>query len=95
MGFKSFTPQGGVLCLCSLLTVGYCAGGEVYGKIVYHPVCAPWLDMGLLSFVCCIGVIQPVFRLFFPPRGKKCGYRFGVFMGGCEFRILFYRCLEP
>lgn len=48
--------------LCSLLSVGHCSGGEVYGKTV-SPAC---LDMELLSFVCCIGAARPDFRDCFP-----------------------------
>ena len=54
-------------------------------------------DVHLLSFASCVGVTQPVLRLFFFFRGSSsiCSCTFGVFVGGGAFRILFPHHFGP
>ena len=77
----------------SLLIVGCLDGSKVDGETVSQPL-LPILMWIFFLFTCCVGVVQLVLRFFFRGNCSVCSCRFGVSIGGGEFRILLCCHLE-
>lgn len=81
VGHEPFPPQGEALILSSLPTVGPCAQGWAYGKIVSQLFLLTFMWFPSL-FARCEGVTLPVLRFFSRENCSIYSCRFVVSMGG-------------